>query len=288
MKYLIFGINGMAGHMIAQYLIERGMEVYGFAKRKSSLSCETICGDATDQGDIKKALEAEGFDYVINGIGILNRAVDKNLAEGIFINSVLPHMLAECLQGTQAKLIHLSTDCVFEGNRGRYTETDQPDATSFYGRSKALGEVVDDKNLTIRTSIIGPELKPDGVGLFHWFMSQQEAQGYERVLWSGVTTLQLAKAIAADAEAPQTGLYHLVNNCFISKHELLLLFNQYCRQKPIPITGNSDIVSDRTLLNTYKEALCHVPDYETMVRELSEWIYSHENLYGQYIRSGGE
>lgn len=171
--FLILGVNGMAGHVIAQYLLEQGHTVYGFARQESSV-CETMIGDATIKEDVRQALQAHPYDYVVNAIGVLNNFVDEHPADGIYLNSVLPHFLAEELADTKTKLIHISTDCVFEGDKGRYSEMDRPNAISYYGRSKALGEVIDDRNLTIRTSIIGPELKKDGIGLFHWFMRQNE------------------------------------------------------------------------------------------------------------------
>lgn len=282
MNYLILGVNGMAGHMIAKYLIEQGQDVSGFARSESYL-CKTYIGDVMDQESLLEALYARQYDYVVNAVGVLNQFVDKNLPEGIYINSVLPHFLAKQLDGKKTKLIHISTDCVFEGIKGRYTEDDQPDATSYYGRSKALGEVVDNKNLTIRTSIVGPELKNNGIGLFHWFMSQEgPVNGYERVMWSGVTTLQLAKAIFQDATTPQVGLYHLVNNEFISKHQLLLLFNRYCRKHPVEICGTTTVVSDKTLLHTKGDAVFAVPGYEEMIKEMADWIKDHSELYQQY------
>ena len=280
--FLIFGVNGMAGHMIAQYLTEQGHTVYGFARQEGSV-CETMIGDATNKEDVRQALQVHAYDYVVNAIGVLNRFVDEHPADGIYLNSVLPHFLAEELADTKTKLIHISTDCVFEGTKGRYTEADRPDASSYYGRSKALGEVCDDKNLTIRTSIIGPELKANGIGLFHWFMMQKaEVFGYQRVIWSGVTTLQLAKVIAQECENPQTGLYHLVNNEFISKYNLLELFDRYCRQNHILIQEETSTISDKSLVNTRKEQPFQVPDYETMIREMGEWISAHPNLYQQY------
>ena len=145
-----------------------------------------------------------------------------------------------------------------------------------------LGEVVDDKNLTIRTSIVGPELKKEGIGLFHWFMSQTDyVYGYEKVLWTGVTTLQLAKFIEMDRENPNTGLYHLVNNKVISKHDLLELFNRYCRKHPIQIRSDQKIVSDKSLVNTRKDKVV-IPDYQTMVKELENWITEHSAIYEQY------
>ncbi len=280
-KYLILGINGMAGHMIAQYLFEQGHAVTGFARSKS-LSFRTIAGDARNEAEVRKAIEYDTFDVVINCIGVLNRLVDENLSDGIYLNSVFPHFLSKCLEKKKTKLIHISTDCVFEGKKGQYAETDVTDATSYYGRSKALGEVLDEKNLTIRTSIVGPELKQKGVGLFHWFMNQDTAvNGYERVIWTGVTTLQLAKAIEADLSVNQTGLYHLVNNDVISKHDLLGLFNRYCRKNPIEIRSEVQTISDKSLCNTRREALLEVPSYEQMVKEMAAWIERHPGLYSR-------
>ena len=125
-----------------------------------------------DKSEVKKTIHSAHYDYIINGVGVLNKFVDANPSDGIYLNSVFPHFLADCIKDSDTKLIHISTDCVFEGTKGCYTEQDIPDATSYYGRSKALGEVVDDKNLTIRTSIIGTELKKNGIGLFHWFLNQ--------------------------------------------------------------------------------------------------------------------
>ena len=270
----------MVGHMIAAYLQEQGQSVFGFARSESPI-CPTYIGDVCDQELLLRTLELDCFDYVINCIGKLNSAVDRKPSEGIYLNSVFPHLLAEQLQTKRAKLIHISTDCVFEGTKGAYTEQDRPDAESYYGLSKALGEVIDDKNLTIRTSLVGPELKADGVGLFHWFMSSKEdITGFDCVIWSGVTTLQLAKAILGDAEKPLTGLCHLVNNETISKYKLLMLFNRYCRGGKIRIRRAYVPQCDRSLRNA--DPSLQLPGYEHMVAEMAEWIRAHPNLYQQY------
>lgn len=282
MKYLILGVNGMAGHMIAQYLIEQGHTVFGFAKKESPI-CMTICGDAQNKNMIKEALYAENFDCVVNAIGVLNHSVDENLPNGIYLNSVFPHLVSSYLRNTQTKLIHISTDCVFEGTKGDYLEDDIPDAVSLYGRSKALGEVLDYKNLTIRTSIVGPELKNNGIGLFHWFMNQtQPVCGYTNVIWTGVTTLELAKAIAQDAAYPEIGLMHLVNNRKISKFELLQLFNHHFRNNTVSIIPCDTPASDKSLISTRELPHIHLPDYDRMIQDLAEWIDKHQALYAQY------
>lgn len=283
MKYLILGCNGMAGHMIAKYLIECGHDVIGIARQDSQF-CKTMIGDVTDKEFLSTALGEEGYDIVINCVGVLNKAVDARPAAGIYINSVLPHLIAELLSEKRTKLIHISTDCVFSGKKGSYTEEDIPDAESLYGRSKAIGEVIDDKNLTLRTSIIGPELKENGIGLFHWFMKQEtEVSGYSKVIWSGVTTLQLAKVIEQIANDNLTGLYHLVNNENINKYELLGLFNQYCREKKIRILEKSDIINDKSLRNNRKDYIIKVPSYKAMIQEMAQWIKQAGNLYEQYL-----
>lgn len=282
MRYLIFGVNGMAGHVIARYLAEKGHEVTGFARQQSPV-CKTVIGDARNWEDVEKALEAEEYDTIVNCIGVLNKRVDASLANGIYLNSTLPHLLAEELRDKSAKLIHISSDCVFEGTRGQYSETDRPDALSYYGRSKALGEVVDQENLTLRTSIVGPELKANGVGLLHWFMKQKgPVAGYKNVIWTGVTTLQLAKSIEEDIIRQKTGLYHLVNNETICKHDLLQLFNSFIRKSPVEITENDTVVSDRSLICTSEGQRFLVPGYRQMIAELAEWMEQHRELYGQY------
>lgn len=286
MRYLIFGVNGMAGHVIAQYLKEKGHEITGFARQQSPV-CKTIPGDARNRADVEIALEAADYDVVVNCIGVLNKRVDASLADGIYLNSSWPHLLAEKLAGKRTKLIHISSDCVFEGTRGQYTESDHPDAVSYYGRSKALGEVLDCDNLTLRTSIVGPELKADGTGLFHWFMKQTgSVSGYKKVIWTGVTTLQLAKSIEEDISKQKTGLYHLVNNDTISKNDLLQLFNSGFRNNPIEIAENDTVISDRSLVCTSEGQRFSVPGYKQMIMELADWMEDHRELYGQYEEFG--
>lgn len=281
-NYLIFGVNGMAGHIIAQYLKEKGHNVTGFAREQSSI-CKTIIGDACNKIDIHNALTAANYNIVINCIGVLNKAVDTKLSDGIYLNSVFPHLLAEKLKSSGVKLIHISSDCVFAGTRGNYAESEFPDASSYYGRTKTLGEVIDGQNLTLRTSIVGPELKNNGIGLFHWFMNQtRSVEGYKNVIWSGVTTLQLAKVIEDDIIKQQTGLYHLVNNKTINKYDLLKLFNLICRNTPVEIHENYSVISDRSIINTQNTPTFPVPDYELMIHEMADWVREHHELYQQY------
>ncbi len=286
MKVIIFGVNGMAGHMAALYLAERGHQVTGFARRLQNLGEGIVCieGDALNQDSVRSVLEEGTYDAAVNCIGILNRAVDAKLSEGIYLNSVFPHFLAECAEDAGARVIHISTDCVFSGSKGQYTEKSTPDAESYYGRSKALGELTDDRNLTLRTSIVGPELKADGIGLFHWFMGQDgEIDGFTKAIWSGVTTLELAKSIEAAMRQNLTGLYHLVNNEEISKYDLLRLFNEYSNRNRTVIHAKDTFVNNKSLLDTRRELDHIVPSYRIMVQEQAEWMENHRDFYRCYL-----
>lgn len=282
MKFLVLGCNGMAGHMISLYLQERGHEVLGFDRRESKY-VKSIVGDARDTENLKKLVLAGKFDSVINCIGVLNQFAEKDKALAVFLNSYLPHYLAEITSGTDTQVIHMSTDCVFSGKRGNYTENDFRDGETFYDRSKALGELEDNKNITLRNSIVGPDINAEGIGLLNWFMQQNgEIKGYTKAMWTGQTTLQLAKTMEVAAREKAHGLFNTVPDHAISKYNLLQLFNQYMRNNEVQITPVDGIVADKALKRTRFEFGYLIPDYEQMVAELAQWIREHSKMYPQY------
>ena len=169
MKFLVLGCNGMAGHTISLYLKEQGHDVFGFDRRESKY-INNATGDARDIDFVRNLIVDGKYDTVINCIGILNQFAEENMALASFLNSYFPHFLAEVTDGTDTQVIHMSTDCVFSGKRGEYTEDDFRDGETFYDRSKALGELEDGKNITLRNSIVGPDINPNGIGLMNWFM----------------------------------------------------------------------------------------------------------------------
>lgn len=271
----------MAGHVITLYLKEQGHEVTGLVRRPISFA-DHVLVDVKDSHKIREILEKGQYDAVINCIGILNREVDEYLDEGIYMNSFLPHQLARLTKDMKTKVIHLSTDCVFKGDKGGYTETSDQDAYSHYGKTKALGEVVDHKNLTIRTSIIGPDWNSNGIGLFNWFMLQEkEVKGFSKAIWTGVTTITLAKSIEILVQNEVTGLIHLVNNETINKYELLKLFNSI-RRVPVNIQEEKSYCVDKSLMSTRTDLKVTVPSYEEMIEEMKEWIKKYKELYPQY------
>lgn len=282
MKVLVLGAGGMAGHVISIRLKEKGHTVTGIARRKLSF-CNTVVADITNIEEIKNILDFSGFDAIINAIGKLPKAIHENPCNGIWINSCLPHFLAEMTRESKTKIVHLSTDCVFSGHDGgMYVETDFCSADDYYGRSKALGELNDSKNLTFRMSIIGPDINENGIGLFNWFMKQVGVIcGYKHVLWTGVTTITLADAIEAALEQNLTGLYHLVNNTVVSKYSLLKLFN---RLKFVPniIKPDDSHFVDKSMVNTRTDFQFTIPSYDEMISGMEKWIAAHKVLYPHY------
>lgn len=283
MKYLVLGAGGMAGHLISHYLLEQGEEVEALERRKLSF-CKTYVIDATHFDEVKEIIESNDYDIIINCIGLLNQNAEDNIDLAILLNSYLPHFLAKVTKNMKTRIIHMSTDCVFSGKKGQYTETDNADGETYYDKTKALGELKDDKNLTFRNSIVGPDINENGIGLFNWFMKQDgEINGFEKSIWTGVTTLTLAKAMHKASYSGLSGLYNLVNNQTISKYELVKLFNKYTN-KELTINKVDGIVQDKSLYRTRNDFDFVVPSYEIQVKEMCEWIESHKSLYPQYYR----
>lgn len=282
MNFLILGCNGMAGHVISLYLKEQGYDVTGYARTQSKY-VETIIGDASNFEFIKKIIIEGAYDSVINCIGILNQFAEENHANAVLMNSYLPHFLSEVTKNTNTQIIHMSTDCVFSGERGQYVETDFQDGKTFYDRSKALGEIVNDKDITLRNSIVGPDIKKSGIGLMNWFMQQSgPVNGFTKAMWTGQTTLQLAKTMEAAAKSRAHGLYNAVPSTNISKYELLKLFNKYMRNESVTINPVEGIVADKSLKRTNYDFDYEIPTYEVMIHELAEWMKKHKELYPHY------
>ncbi|MDD2371393.1 MAG: sugar nucleotide-binding protein [Firmicutes bacterium] len=282
MKILVLGATGMAGHTISIYFKEAGHEVTAFSRRGLK-DINNIIGDITDFENLKKIIINENFDAVINAIGILNKDAEDNKSTAVLLNSYLPFFLSDITKSLKTKIIHMSTDCVFSGKTGGYTENSFKDGFTFYDRTKALGELENNKDLTFRNSIIGPDINADGIGLFNWFMKQEGTiNGFTKAIWTGVTTLTLAKAMERAIEVDLTGLYNLVNNQFINKYDLLNLFNKYMKQQQLLINPSNSFILDKSLINTRLDFSYIIPSYEEMIIEMKEWIINHKDLYPHY------
>lgn len=281
-RILVVGSKGMAGHVIFHYL--RSLKEYHVTdvSRNNAyfISTYTIV-DITEFTSLFHVLETEKPDIVINCIGVLIQDAETNPDRAILINSYLPHYLARKGRELGFKLIHIGTDCVFSGKKGHYIETDIQDGVGSYAQSKALGEVTYGNNLTLRTSLIGPELKSNGVGLFHWFMLQTgHIKGYTNAMWTGVTTIELAHAIHNIIQGEVTGLVHLVNNDVISKYDLVGLFKEVFGCSHISIDPYGSYVVDKSLINT-KGTIVQL-SYRNMIIEMREWMLQNKSLYPNY------
>lgn len=283
MKLLIIGGRGMAGHMVKQYFsCQPYVEVWDTARTATQGDPRSVALDIRDTERVQKLLDEIKPDVVINAVGLLNEEAKLRQAEAIQVNSLFPHELAQWAEHCQFRLIHISTDCVFSGSRGDYIEADPTDGATIYAKTKSLGEITDPNTLTIRTSIIGPEIKQDGIGLFHWFMRQKgDIQGYGQVFWNGVTTLELAKAIEWCLHHPIHGLIHLAGQPKLSKYELLLLLQKQFAKHDVTIHRNDEYTSDKSLLSTRTDFAYAVSAYPQMIAELSNWMNLHSK--GMYM-----
>ena len=279
---LVLGAGGMAGHMVATYLASRGYEVDGITRTRM-LNEKTRLLDVTRFDELRSAVTSRPYSAVVNCVGMLIAASEKDKPLAVRINSLLPHLLAEWLATSTTKVVHLSTDCVFSGENGPYREDALRDGLLFYDRSKGLGELINDKDLTLRMSIIGPELDLGGSGLFNWFMSQDgEVNGYRRTIWNGITTFELARSVEAAIESQVTGLYHLVPDGHISKYELLLAMKRGFGKVRIEVRPVDEPASDKTLINTRTDLPAIDADYDGMLERMKNWMQRNPHLYAHY------
>lgn len=281
MRYLVLGGAGMAGHVVARFLAARGHDVDTVARSHRVVPVD-ITLDVTDRDGLDRVVTGGVYDVVVNCVGMLIEACERDPAAAVLTNAHLPQYLAGLLAGRTTRLIQLSTDCVFSGKAGPYAEGASYDGQRVYDRSKALGEVVNGKDLTLRMSIIGPEVDAGGDGLFNWFARQQgRIKGYTRALWNGVTTVELARAIEALSAEDVSGLVHLVPAESVSKFELLHKLDAVFGAG-LEIEPYAGYVADKRLLNTRQDLRFEVSGYDRMLIELREWVTSNALLYPHY------
>lgn len=278
-KILLLGATGMAGHISYYYLKETNRYEIVDVVFRNKLTPESIIINISDKIATENLIRSVNPDIILNCIGILIKGSKQHPDNAIYINAYFPHLLERMANEINAKLIHISTDCVFSGKSGNYSEDDFRDADDVYGRSKALGEVINEKDLTIRTSIIGPELKQNGEGLFHWFMKQNgEINGFTKAIWGGVTTLELAKAIDVSINNNVTGLVHLSNGQGINKYDLLNLFKGIWEKEGVSIHPYEGKKVDKSLKKSIHFNF-DVPGYKEQLTELRDWMGNYKVLY---------
>lgn len=260
MNILVLGGTGMLGHKMFQVLQERAPDVWctvrGSSDEAAALAPGLFSGanliphiDANDLPALERMLAERRPRVIVNCVGIIKQRLEARAAiPSITINALLPHMLARWCERRNGRLIHFSTDCVFSGQRGNYSEDDVADACDLYGRTKYLGEVSGRTALTLRTSIIGRELE-HFQSLVEWFLRQNggRVRGYTRALYSGVTTNYLAGLVGRIIEehCPLHGLYQ-VTAATISKFEILCLLRDVYR-KDVEIVPDDTFFCDRSM-----------------------------------------
>jgi dTDP-4-dehydrorhamnose reductase len=290
MRVLILGGSGMLGHKLWQTLAPRFDTYVTFRQGATAYDRFGIFDRARSIGNVS----AENFDsvtdafatvrpqVVVNCIGIVKQdAAAKDPITSISVNALFPHRLARICGETGARLIHLSTDCVFSGRKGNYLESDTPDAEDLYGRSKLLGEVGSDNCLTIRTSMIGRELSGSH-GLVEWFLSQkgQTVQGFKRAIFSGFTTNALSNILSwiIFEQAGLAGIWHVAAEP-ISKFDLLTLVKQ-TYQLDTEIESNETFICDRSLDGSrFREQTgFRAPSWPEMIKLMREDLTSYREF----------
>jgi dTDP-4-dehydrorhamnose reductase len=283
-KILILGSTGLLGSTLLKYFSKKNnFKCYGAIRKKSdNIKLKNIKNtilhkiNYKKRSDIIKVFNQIKPDLIINCIGVIKQLTQKNkTSEIIRVNSFLPHCLAEIVNlQKKIRLIHFSTDCVFSGIKGNYKETDLPDALDIYGRSKLLGELSCSNTLTLRTSIIGHELQTKH-SLLNWFLDQKKSvKGYKNVIFSGLTTLEIAKVLDKFIIPNKNleGLYHLSGKK-ISKYDLLNLIKKVYKQN-VKININRNVKINRSLnSNFFQQITGYKPSsWNKIIKEMFEFI----------------
>jgi dTDP-4-dehydrorhamnose reductase len=282
-KILVLGGDGMLGHELFRQLRGRHearvtlrQPLAAYAAKGLFDAGNAFAGiDARAPGRVEEVIARFEPAAVVNAIGIVKQRPESEEAlASIEVNSMLPHRLALACGAAGARLIHLSTDCVFSGDKGGYREEDRPDPVDLYGRSKLLGEVSGEGALTLRTSMIGLGLYRK-TSLIDWFLAQKgRIQGYRNAIFSGLTTLEFARVIGMLIEGhPQaSGLYH-VSAAPISKHELLARLRERLRAQ-LEIVPVDEPRIDRSLDSTrFRRVFAyHPPTWDEMLDEIAGQI----------------
>jgi len=292
-RILILGATGMLGHVLLRYFCSKNQyEVYGTARDPAGLSrifppefiprFKKDPVDADNFDSVIRALASIQPDIVINCVGLIKQLpISSDPLSAITVNAQLPHRISLISRTAGARMIHISTDCVFDGKKGNYSDNDHANADDLYGRTKYLGEVTYPHCVTLRTSIIGHELK-GRYGLIDWFLSQEgHTRGYTRALYSGFPTIELARIIS-DYVLPNeslSGTYH-VSSDTISKYELLKKVAQKYGKK-IDIEPFSDFVLDRSLDSSlFMEKTGYIPpSWSDLIDEMHNDYLAHRSWY---------
>jgi dTDP-4-dehydrorhamnose reductase len=278
-KVLILGSSGQLGSMIYKYFSTLNKyEMYDVCRTPVNPNTKWI-NIETYRPELRKYIAEIEPDIIINAVGVLVKESEIDPERALWLNTCLPNWLEYLTKYTTAlhrtKVVQLSTNCIFHGAKGPYKDTDEPD-----GIGKALGELVNDKDLTIRTSTIGPAIKKDSTGLFEWFMAQgakgcsTEVPGYSEVYWNGISSLCLAQNLDKMLDADISGLYQLAPNYSISKYRLLKLLAVLWNRTEITVVPYHTEKEEKTLINSYRDNFTPVfpKSYSEMFTEMKSFM----------------
>ncbi len=281
MKIVVLGGTGMLGYQVFKSGIQRNHDIYCLARNKQLLMSRLgdqvenrirLIDDAKNISLIECIIKDIQPEFLINCVGIIKQSpLAYDHSESIAVNSLLPHQLENICSRNNCRLIHISTDCVFDGTKGNYYEQDLSTATDLYGKSKFLGEVGYGSGLTIRTSIIGHEITNHRYGLLEWFLSQKDSvNGYTRAIFSGLTTFELSRVIfdfIINSDL-KSDIYQVASEP-VSKFDLLKLIASVYR-KDVPINPTDSVFVDRSLIGDKFSNLAHykVPSWKEMIEAM--------------------
>ena len=289
MRILILGGDGMLGHQLLRHFKGRhdvrvtlrlGREAYE-SYRLFELGTTFYGIDAKQTDSLLQVIADFRPEAVVNAVGIVKqRSEAKEVIPSLEINSLLPHRLALVCRTVGARLVHLSTDCVFSGRKGNYCEADPSDADDLYGRTKLLGEVSEAHCITLRTSMIGPELSRK-TGLLEWFLAQRgrTVKGFTKAIFSGFTTSELARIVERTlTDVPKAhGVYHVAAPP-ISKYDLLALIRDRLRL-PVTIEQDSTFKCDRSLDAScfHRDTGYSPPTWEAMIDDMAHHMTERDS-----------
>ncbi|EKD55054.1 MAG: hypothetical protein ACD_60C00028G0051 [uncultured bacterium] len=290
MKILVLGGDGMLGHQLLLNLQKRHHARATLRQDKTVYEKYRLFDEANSyfgvdvRGDdyLEGVLSHFKPDAVINAVGVIKqRQMANDAIPNIEINALFPHRLAILCKKIGARMIHFSTDCVFSGKKGKYTENDLSDAYDFYGKSKYLGEVHEPHCLTLRSSVIGLELAHKA-SLIEWFLARHGVvKGFRQAIYTGLTTQEMSRVIELVLVKHPTlsGVLH-VSSSAISKYDLLMYFSELLHLKEIQIEPDDQFVCDRSLQS---DVFCGItgykaPTWASMLSELADQVKERERM----------
>lgn len=280
-RILVLGSSGMLGHVVTATLESAEYDVVGLSYPQT-FGKQSVKLDLTKGEEFEAFLQNNIFDCIVNCAAVLVAQSEQKKDLGIYMNAYLPRYLEQKFLDSKTKIIHVSTAGVFSGKESRYGENNIADTEIFYGKIKHLGEINNEKDLTIRSDFWGPDLNKQSASLFNWALSHENKKGFTGEMFNGVSSVEFARFLLTAME-DATGIFHLVAEHVISKFEFLRSLNEafsLCGDI-IPTQGRK---IDRSLANNRRDIYSTEKNYHEMLSEAKEWIQKHSAFYPHYVQ----